>query len=305
MIDRFGKKRELSRSIEGFDDMQRVDGAYLFDFGAHMRTLAEMEERDCTRVDIYGPMTNAYDALAGVVFHSIFKEGWRVIHTSANALLAEIDAHKCDINDFESFRIPVYAYQISSIKTKYRELEAVMRAELQALALYYVSPKGGFDAKYLAESGQQLFPGSLIGKCPEAGDDIVMGARCLAFELWTAMAFHFHRANEAVLRRYYESVIGNAKKPKYLTMGTMTSSMEQHDVGDINIRAALNNIRVFHRNPISHPDQHIGSSDEALGLYAAIRACMGYMLDKLPVVSVGPVLDFTPAPDVPLLEERE
>lgn len=94
----------------------------------------------------------------------------------------------------------------------------------------------------------------------------MMGARSLAFELWTAMGFHFHRADEAELRRYYDSLIGSRERPKVLTMGIMLASLNKHDL--------LANIITFHRNPIAHPDQHIESSDEALSLYAAIRVCM-------------------------------
>lgn len=284
--------------------MQRVDGAYLYDFGANMRLLDSIEDKDCERANIYHQLNSAYDALKSIVFQSIFSQNWRVVYNSAHSLLQEIEPHLIDFNDFDTFKIPVYEYQIAGIKTKHRELEAIMRAELQALALFYVSPKGGFDSKYLTESGAHLFPNSLGGKCPEASEDIVMGARCMAFELWTAMGFHFHRANEAVLRRYYDSVIGLAKRSKVLTMGTMVSSMEQHEVGDTSIRAALKNIINFHRNPIAHPEHHIATGDEALSLYAAIRACMGYMLDRLPEVSIVP-LEVQATDAAPLLPQTE
>ena len=280
--------------------MQRVDGAYLYDFGANMRLIESIEEKNCERLNIYYQLSSAHEALKGMVFNSIFTPGWRVVYNSANLLLNEIGEHLIDFGNIDTFTLPVQEYQISSIKSKYKDLEAVMRAELQALALYYVSPKGGFDSKYLTESGNQLFPASLAAKCPEAVEDVMMGARAMAFELWTAMGFHFHRANEAVLRLYFASVIGGVKRPKILTMGSMVATMDQNDVGDSNIRAALKNIITFHRNPIAHPDHHVSDSDEALALYAAIRACMGYMLDKLPEVVV-PQIEVTTPDAGPLL----
>lgn len=72
----------------------------------------------------------------------------------------------------------------------------------------------------------------------------------------------------------------------------MITSMEQNQVGDMNIRSALDNIREFHRNPIAHPDQSLESDEQALSLYAAIRAAMGYMLDKLP--PAGPATPLPP-----------
>ena len=276
--------------------MLRVDGAYLYDFGGSMRALRTMEERDCTRIDVFFPLSPAYDALDGIVYQSVFSDGWRVVHTSAKDLLDEIINHLAVISEPATFNLPVTAWNIRSIKSKFESLEAVMKAELQSLALYYVSPKGGFDNRHLIDNGLGIFPASLANKCPEAVVDVMKGSRSIAFELWTAMAFHFHRANEAVLRRYYDDVIGSAKRPKNLTMGTILSSMEQHNLGDINIRAALKNITIFHRNPIAHPDHHIETGDDALSLYAAIRAAMGYMLDKLPDAIVTPPVVVAPTP---------
>ena len=280
--------------------MLRVDGAYLYEFGSSMRALRTMEEKDCTRLDIYFALNPAYDALDGMVYQSVFSDGWKVVHTSAKDLLQEIKRHLIDFADATTFQVAVSVWNIKVIKNRFENLEAVMKAELQYLALYYVSPKGGFDNCNLIDHGIEIFPITLLKKCPEAGYDVMKGARCIAFELWTAMAFHFHRANEAVLRRYYAMVIGTAKRPKHLTMGTMLSSMEQHNVGDINIRAAIKNITVFHRNPIAHPDHQIDTSDDALCLYASIRAAMGYMLDKLP--DTEEMLPIVNAPATPTLQ---
>jgi hypothetical protein len=288
----------LSSLFEG-NDVLRVDGAYLYDFGSSMRALRTMEEKDCTRIEVYFALRPAYDALDGMVYQSVFRDGWRVVHNSAKELLEEIKRHLIDFNDAATVNVEVGEWSIRSIKTKFENLEAVMKAELQSLALYYVSPKGGFDNRNLIDHGIEIFPVSLLNKCPESAHDVMKGARCIAFELWTAMGFHFHRANEAVLRRYYRMVIGQAKQPKHLTMGTMLSSMEQNDVGDVNIRAALKNITIFHRNPIAHPDHHIETSDEALSLYASIRAAMGYMLDKLPdAVFPAPAVFAAPTPEL-------
>ena len=242
--------------------MLRVDGAYLYEFGSAMRGLPSIEEKDCTRLQIYFALQPAYEALRGIVFQSVFSEGWKIVHFSAQALLDEIELHLVEFGERETFSKQVTEWDSKTIKKKFIELEAIMKAELQSLALYYVSPKGGFDIGNLIDKGIELFPTSILKKCPDAFQDVMKGSRCIAFELWTAMGFHFHRANEAVLRLYYASVIGAQKRPKILTMGTMLSSMEQQNVGDVNIRAALKNITVFHRNPIAHPDHHIESRDD-------------------------------------------
>lgn len=285
--------------------MQRIDGAYVYELGAKLRPILSLREEDTKRIRIHYIVGPAIEAVQGFLFNSVFISHARTVHASARALLAGLEKVRIDFDKFDEFEADVLEWEIKALKEKFKSFEAILLAELQSFPLYLVFSKGGFDVVCLTDAGLSLFPSSLNSKCIEAVDDVLMGARCMAFELWTAMGFHFHRANEAVLRRYYESVIGDNKRPKHLTMGTMNSSMEQHDVGDSNIRAAIKNIINFHRNPIAHPDHKIADADEALSLYAGIRACMGYMLDKLPVVTLGPVLDFTPAPDVPLPEARE
>ena len=172
---------------------------------------------------------------------------------------------------------------IINVNRAFSAFEPVMLAELQQVSTFVVFQKGGFDNRFLVDDGKQLFPESLSLKVPEAINDVNIGARCMAFELWTAMAFHFHRANEAVLRLYFDKVAGStALSAKKKTMGAMISHLEQKQIGDLNILASLRNITVFHRNPIAYPDHSIENVDEALSLYAAVRAAMGYMLNELP-----------------------
>ncbi|CDO34012.1 hypothetical protein SPHV1_100046 [Novosphingobium sp. KN65.2] len=52
-------------------------------------------------------------------------------------------------------------------------------------------------------------------------------------------------------------------------------------VGDPKVIEVLKGLKDLHRNPLMHPDDSIESEDEALSLYAAIRAAIGYMLDRI------------------------
>jgi hypothetical protein len=130
--------------------------------------------------------------------------------------------------------------------------------------------------------------------------DVEEGGKALAFELWSSAAFHFHRANEAVLRRYYDQCYGPNKRPKICTMGTMLAKMEKDKVGEVQIVTALKSIKDFHRNPNSHPGAFIDSGDEAFSLVGALRAVMEYMLAKLPEpMPVVPI--FVPTASAPPL----
>jgi hypothetical protein len=156
----------------------------------------------------------------------------------------------------------------------------------------------------LVEDGAQLFPRSINLKAPEAYNDISEGAKALAFELWTAAAFHFHRANEAVLRRYFDIYL--EKRPYPCTMGTMLRDLKQKEVGHAQVLSALDCLTVFHRNPNSHPGHFVDDSSQAFHLVSAINAAMGYMLDELPLIGFGDLMDMpTSLPASPKLVETQ
>jgi len=71
----------------------------------------------------------------------------------------------------------------------------------------------------LVEDETVFFSDSLSLKVPSAIDDLKQAMRCIAFELPTAAGFHLHRANESVLRCYWDSVTGGKARPKNGNMG--------------------------------------------------------------------------------------
>lgn len=160
--------------------------------------------------------------------------------------------------------------------------EPIMIAELQAMPIFLVPPRGAFDNAYLIDRGDTLFPTALLEKAPETELDVQQAGRCIAFNLPTAAGFHMHRANEAVLRRYYDWVMGDGQRPKVESMGTLLAALKKADAGDKNIIAALDALKEFHRNPLMHPEHTLADLDEAVNLYCAVRAAIGYMLEELP-----------------------
>lgn len=279
--------------------MQRIDGAYLYELGAVIRPVRNLAEQDTSTIDLFVALVSVRREIGEFIHSSVFSGSLKTVLHSANALLEAIDKLVPEPTADTDWSAVVSGWSIGDLKAVFRTFEAVLLAELQTFALYHVAPKGGLDTACLTDRGEALFPADLIRKVQEAVADVVVGARCMAFGLWTAMGFHFHRANEAVLRQYYASVIGSAKQPKYLTLGTMIKSMRDNQVGDVNILAALDNIREFHRNPIAHPDHALETEEEALSLYAAIRAATGYMLGKLPLVPPLSTIPSTPLNLVP------
>lgn len=278
--------------------VRRFDAAYLFELGSAVRPLADYRYGSHAYYEIHYPLTIARDAIDQFINNSVFTSSLRNLHVSANALLAQINTLIHLIENDQSGSEQLTAYDTLEFTRAYNAFEPILVSELQSSSTYLVSPKGGFDNRYLIDFGEVLFPESLANKVPDAMRDVRSGARSLAFELWTASAFHFHRANEAVLRAYFGSLVEEKDWPKTRTMGTMLAKMDKLEVGDANIIAALRNIVNFHRNPIIHPGDEIENEEDAISLYSAIRAAIGYMLPELPA-SETPVVDDLPPISVP------
>lgn len=286
--------------------MQRVDAGYLYELGDAVRCLRRFRLRAVPAYEIWEPLTNCRQRTADFLQNSVYSESLRAIHGSATAFLAAIDelTHLIVTQGLET----VSSIHQTQLQQAYERFEPVLQAELTNQVTYLVQPKGVYDVVALIEDGSRLVPSSIHMRAPEAVRDVAEGAKSMAFELWTAATFHFHRANEAVLRRYFDLCVGTGKRPKPCTMGTMLRNLEQKGAGDTQIIVALQNITKFHRNPISHPDHFVDDAEAAFSLVAAIRAAMGYMLDALPILPFDELMEATPNPNVnapPLIAAQE
>lgn len=261
--------------------MQRVDAGYLYELGEAVRCVRAFKLRSVPSYELWAPLHNCKQRLAEFLQGSVYVRSIHgVLHVSASAFITQIEVllERIAIEKMD----PVTPVAQMPMQDAYERFEPIFQSELSRLVTYLVLPKGAYDVLVLVDRGEELFPNSVQGKVPEAVRDIQDGAKALAFELWTSAAFHFHRANEAVLRRYFDSVAGTENRPKVCTMGTMLAHMRDNSLGDDQVRIALDNIKEFHRNPNSHPGDFIDTAEEAFSLVAAIRAAMGYMLDRLP-----------------------
>jgi hypothetical protein len=115
----------------------------------------------------------------------------------------------------------------------------VFGAELAVLPLYGVTRKAGFALPTLIENGAACFPTEIRSKAPEALPDLEQATRCIAFELFTAAGFHLDRANEAVLRRYWDAVTNGATRPASRNMGDYLNELNKLNAGDAKVKAAL------------------------------------------------------------------
>ena len=273
--------------------MQKIDAGYLYELGATVRPIRSLGFGDLNFPWLaWSVMVAARDAVRTFTDMSIYAGGLRTSKMYGDRLAEELQnlITRIESNEWNQQTETFQPRDLLPIAQAFASFEPIMIAEMQASSIFYVPPRGAFDNAHLIDSGERLFPESLLAKAPETSDDIKQGARCIAFDLPTAAGFHFHRANEAVLRRYYQSVSGTHPYPEVATMGTLTGEMKKHHFGDKHVIAALDNIKEFHRNPLMHPEHTLANVDEAISLYCAIRAAMGYMLESLPEAGTAPTL---------------
>jgi hypothetical protein len=182
--------------------------------------------------------------------------------------------------DLASFNEQIGVVAAHDIFAKWQAFEFSLKADLAIANLYVTTPKGAYDTLTLAENGLMAFPSSLPQKVPEAEKDAQQAARCIAFDLPTAAAFHLHRANEAVIHAYYKAIAPNKNPPSQRAASHWITAIEK-ELGQEKIVAALRDIQSLHRNPVLHPEESVGDSEEAIALMGAIIGCMRHMLKAI------------------------
>jgi hypothetical protein len=273
---------------KGKRTVQRVDGFYLYEVGWKLHALdAYSTKEDCPIRDIHLALLVAEGALEPFLSQSVFR--FRTCQTTGTALLAVIREmiQKINTPGTDYATATFNAYEIYRVQDALKTFEAVLGSELALLPQYLVMKKGAFDTASLVEAGEGCFPDELLSKAPEAAVDAQQFGRCLAFELYTAAGFHLHRLNEAVLRRYFDAVSNGAKRPRSRNMGDYLAAMDKLGVGLPKVKAALTELKDLHRNPLMHPEDVLGTADEAIDLFGAVRACVGAMLKEIPQPTPG------------------
>jgi hypothetical protein len=200
---------------------------------------------------------------------------------SANELIATITRVREEVDNVEDKNAKMHFRPFLDVTEAAKKFENVLSAELSISDMYMVAKKGAFDMTELIENGQSVFPSDLTIKVPEAIIDVRSATKCIAYELATAAAFHLHRANEAVLHKYYGSVASGAATPKSRNVGDYLNALDQHNAGDAKVKSTLNDLKDLHRNPIVHPEQNPENIDEAIALMGQVNAVITLMLKEI------------------------
>ena len=260
--------------------MQKIDPDFLFTMGASIHPLRQIA--DLFGADAVNAIVRAHDAVLGAtVANNIYLPSLkqsRPVGERFCEMLRQIHSRTQEA-DWDQL---LTEEEVAAILRMIVEFEGTYITEMRNAAIYYIAPHSAFDIEELIANGEKLFPKSLEAKVPEAMRDVKDGAKALAYHLWTSSGYHFHRANEAVLRAYFDHVAVGIKRDPKATMGNLVKTLKDKKLGHTPILSALESVIVFHRNPLAHPGDFIEDADEAVSLYAQIRSTVGYMLDELP-----------------------
>ncbi len=280
--------------------MLPVDGSFLYQTGKAVAPLnalnAQMPMADC-----WLGILIAHQSLDLLINQSVYRpttsrqEGLALLETLNRIGHRPIDKDK-------DGRDPVLGWSDhNAIASQLAQFEAVFAAEIRP-SLHMVTSTLGLDANKLIADGSVAFPKSLKDKVPTAIPDCREAMKCIVFELPTAAGFHLHRANESVMRKYYEAVVpaGNAP-PDTRNIGDYINALSKLDAGDKRVRAALRDLKDLHRNPLIHPETSLEDTDEAYALYCGVFAAMQEMLKVIPNPSRLPISSYfnNPPPPAP------
>ncbi len=140
--------------------------------------------------------------------------------------------------------------------TAMNNLDSTLDGELGLRIAYILTPKR-FDLSNLLNKQKLLFGKNVPSHLSfQAKNDVVLGFRCIAFELPTAAAFHLLRATEEMIRQLYFKVIRyhRIKNPMWYGMVDALRKRKKNKP-KAELLDHLDAIRKNYRNPTQHPDK--------------------------------------------------
>jgi hypothetical protein len=159
---------------------------------------------------------------------------------------------------------------LDEITKALQRFEIVFRENCASLDLFWVPDVLAYSTKALIERGEDLIPLELRSLLtPLLKDDLRSAARCLAFDLPTACAFHLARAIEGVMGLYHVTFLGSL--PKHPSMGALHALWQKDETVPELLIANVKYIKDNYRNPVSHPEISISTTEihAMVGIYIA------------------------------------
>lgn len=136
-----------------------------------------------------------------------------------------------------------------------KTIDKTLDSELQLRDAYVLTEKR-LGLEKLTNRVEDLFGDNIFSKLPIiCKTDFKEAGMCLAFERYTASAFHILRATEEVLRQYYKTKV-KKNRVQNLLWKNITDDLQGRKGIPKSLIAVLDNIREDFRNPTAHPEKN-------------------------------------------------
>lgn len=255
--------------------MERINLYDFFELGRRIHPLTDLQG-DHAAGQAYFPLSEAQDAVQKLLAGSPVRLGF--CGPAATELRDAIGftwrAFFVDRSTGQ-FRFPEASETIPSwhfhrIRDAAQNFEAVLRAEMTALATYLVPKKPGQDMGDLVDRAHEMIPEDvreIVG--PKVRDEIQLAGRCKAFGLYTASGYHVCRAVEAITERYYQLFSGKDGATRR-SWDDYVKALQKLAEGDAEYKPsertmrALLQMKDLDRNPLMHPREVLNETDASL-----------------------------------------
>lgn len=156
--------------------------------------------------------------------------------------------------------------EISRFSMAKDEFDKAFDRDHRRLHVFTVTNKALFDTDTLLISPEEAFPERLRSFLPEQlMEDLRQAARCLAFDVPTACAFHICRGTESLMLHYYERLAGKPWEGPQRDWFKYNAELMKLDAPKA-VTDRLEEIRKLDRNAYIHPDKNV-SLEEAPFLF--------------------------------------
>lgn len=254
--------------------MKRINGMELYRFGDKIGALWRIE-KTARYKDVHLACVDASGALTSLIerrsdYSHIFngcKESAKLLNKALGSIIRAKDKDRV---------IDPAIYH--NLRRRLEKFDVRYEGDIERGLIFVGTPKGSHDLRLLLERGEVNFPEELKSVCPEAIPDIREGTKCLVYEVYTASAFHFHRANETVVMKYMGFVGARCNEEKNLASyirALKNTRKVPHEI-----------IRVLHdardqRNPIMHPAMSVYDFKSADSMFTTVRGAITRMVREM------------------------
>lgn len=174
----------------------------------------------------------------------------------------------------------------NKIVEKLKKFDNVLDAELK-IKLAYILDEKRFSNEILLDEIHKLFSPNTFFKLPHIAQyDFTESGKCLAFDRYTACAFHALRGTEDVIKLYYQKALGLSDNDKntwgtYETaIVTAISDKTLNPPPEEQLVINIISLRKYYRNKTQHP-QNTYSSDEAQDLFSLCIKTINELISDL------------------------